>query len=81
MTASSSVFLGWRVIVWPLDINSEWHEEYGGLYGVTLPIEYLQTIETQRIDRDEIKKVALLSKIAGNERVSMIDKELLNYWK
>lgn len=61
--------------------NSEWHEEYGGLYGVTLPIEYLQTIETQRIDRDEIKKVALLSKIAGNERVSMIDKELLNYWK
>ena len=61
--------------------NLEWHEEYGGLYGVTLPIEYLQTIEAQRIDRDEIKKVALQSTIPKDEPVSPIDLKLLDYWK
>lgn len=61
--------------------NPEWHEEYGGLYGVTLPEEYLQTVERQRTDREEIKKVALLSTIAGSEPVSPIDKRLLDCWK
>lgn len=61
--------------------HPEWHEEYGGLYGVTLPIEYLKTIEMQRTDRDEIKKVALLSTIAENEQLSPIDQKLLDYWK
>ncbi len=61
--------------------NPEWHEEYGGLYGATLPMEYLQTVEKQRMDRDEIKKVALLSTIAENGAISPIDKELLRYWK
>lgn len=61
--------------------DPNWHEEYGGLYGVTLPMEYLQTLETQRTDRDEIKKIAPLSTIAENERISPIDQKLLDYWK
>lgn len=61
--------------------NPEWHEEYGGLYGVTLPIDYLQTIEMQRTDRDEIQKVALLSTVAEHELIAQIDKKLLDFWK
>lgn len=61
--------------------DPNWHEEYGGLYGVTLPIEYLKTIEMRRTDRDEIKKIALLSTLAENERISPIDQKLLDYWK
>lgn len=48
---------------------------------MTLPEEYLQTVERQRTDREEIKKVALLSTIAGSEPVSPIDKRLLDCWK
>lgn len=61
--------------------NPEWHEEYGGLYGVTLPVEYLQTMEMGRTDRDEIKKTALLSTIAENGLISPIDRKLLDYWE
>lgn len=61
--------------------NPEWHEEYGGLYGVTLSPKYLQTIEAQRMDREEIKKLSLLSKIPKQEPVSLIDKKMLDYWK
>ncbi len=49
----------------------EWHEEYGGLYGVTLPREALATIEQKQIDKDEIGEIAFYSDI--KERGGKID--------
>ncbi len=41
----------------------EWHEEYGGLYGILLSKENFDIIEKKRIDRDEIGEIAFYSDI------------------
>ena len=61
--------------------NPEWHNEYGALYSITLPREYLQTIEEYRTDREEVEKLAFYSDIKGNEKIAVIDEKLLEYWK
>ena len=61
--------------------NPEWHEEYGGLYGITLPKEYLPMIEEYRNDKEEIEKLAFYSHIKGKEEIAVIDEKLLGYWK
>ena len=61
--------------------NPEWHNEYGGLYGITLPKEYLQTIEEYRTDKEEVEKLAFYSEIKDNEKMAVIDEKLLEYWK
>lgn len=61
--------------------NSEWHEEYGGLYGITLPGEYLQIIEGTRRDRDEIGAIGLYSKLKTRaERIDEINEKLLEFY-
>ena len=60
--------------------NPEWHEEYGGLYGVTLSKEILTKIEKSREDKDEIEKLAFYSQVE-NESVAPIDEKLLEFWK
>lgn len=61
--------------------NSEWHEEYGGLYGITLPGEYLQIIEGKRRDRDEIGAIGLYSELkAREERIDEINERLLEFY-
>ena len=61
--------------------NSEWHYEYGGLYGITLPEEYLEIIEKYRTDKEEIEKLAFYKEIKGKEAIAPIDEKLLEYWK
>lgn len=61
--------------------NPEWHEEYGALYGVTLPEDSLKTIENSRTDREEIARLALYSRIQEKEAIAPIDEALLEYWK
>ena len=60
--------------------NPEWHEEYGGLYGVTLPMERLSEIERCREDKEEIEKLAFYSQVKM-EYVAPIDEKLLEFWK
>lgn len=60
--------------------NPEWHEEYGGLYGVTLPEKSLVDIERFRKDKEEIEKLAFYSQIKG-ECIAPIDEKLLEFWK
>lgn len=61
--------------------NSEWHEEYGGLYGITLPGKYLQIIEGQRRDRDEIGAIGLYSELKTRaERIDEINEKLLEFY-
>lgn len=61
--------------------NSEWHEEYGGLYGITLPREALKIIEKYRMDREEVEKLAFYSEVKKKEEpIALIDEELLKYW-
>ncbi len=60
--------------------NPEWHEEYGGLYGVTLTKEQLAEFEKSREDKEEIEKLAFYSQIK-NECVALIDEKLLEFWK
>lgn len=61
--------------------NPEWHYEYGGLYGITLPKEYLRIIEKSRTDKEEVEKLAFYSDIKGKENIALIDEKLLEYWK
>ena len=60
--------------------NPEWHEEYGGLYGITIPYEMLEVLEKYRTDKEEVEKLALYSQIKGKEKIAAIDEKLLEYW-
>lgn len=65
----------------PSYFNSKWYYEYGGLYGISLPYEYLEIIEKCRTDKEEIEKLAFYSMIKEKEKISLIDEKLLEYWK
>lgn len=60
--------------------DCNWHEEYGAIYGVTLPPEYLAVIEKRRVDREEIERLAFYQQVKGKERLALIDEKLLEYW-
>lgn len=60
----------------------EWHEEYGGLYGITLSREYLQIIEEKRQDKDEIPAISLYSELKlHSENIDEINEKLLEFYK
>lgn len=61
--------------------NPEWHNEYGGLYGITLPEEYLEIIEKYRTDKEEVEKLSFYQEIKGKEKIAPIDEKLLEFWK
>jgi len=59
----------------------EWHEEYGGLYGITLSKDALQTMEEKRRDRDEIGEIGFYSqRKAQKEAVDEINERLLEFY-
>lgn len=60
--------------------NPDWHYEYGGLYGICLPAECMESIEKSRTDREEIGKLAFYSDIRGKETIAPIDEKLIEYW-
>ncbi len=60
--------------------NPQWHEEYGALYGISLPGEMLDVIKSRRQDKEEIEKLVFYSQIK-EEPVAQIDEKLLEYWK
>ena len=60
--------------------NPEWHYEYGGLYGISLPIEYMEVINKYRTDKEEVEKLAFYSDLKGKEKIAPIDEKLLEYW-
>lgn len=61
--------------------NPEWHEEYGGLYRITLSPEALEEIEKYRTDKKELEKLAFYRDVKGKEAIAAIDEVLLGYWK
>ena len=61
--------------------NKEWREEYGGLYGITLPESMMEEIQRLREDKEEIEKLTFYSQVKGIERISEIDEKLLEYWR
>ena len=59
----------------------EWHEEYGGLYGILLSKENFDIIEKKRIDRDEIGEIAFYSDIKRRgEKIDEINEKLLEFY-
>lgn len=60
--------------------DPEWHYEYGGLYGISLPVEYMENIEKYRTDKEEVEKLAFYSDLKGKEKIAPIDEKLLEYW-
>ena len=59
----------------------DWHEEYGGLYGITLSREYMQIIEEKRHDKDEIGAIGLYSELkARAENIDEINEKLLEFY-
>lgn len=60
--------------------NPEWHEEYGALYGITLPAEMMEKIENRRTDKKEIEKLIFYSQIKEKTSIAAIDEALLKYW-
>lgn len=61
--------------------NPEWHEEYGALYGITLPESAMGEINCNRADKEEIERLAFYSQVKGVEPIAEIDEKLLEYWK
>lgn len=55
-------------------------EEYGAIYGVALPQQYLELIEEKRIDREEIEKIALLKEIPVEEEIRALDRKLTEFY-
>lgn len=60
--------------------DPEWHYEYGGLYGISLPVEYMEHINKYRTDKEEVEKLAFYSDLKGKEKIAPIDEKLLEYW-
>jgi 8-oxo-dGTP diphosphatase len=59
----------------------EWHEEYGGLYGITLSKNAIPIIEQRRKDKDEIGEIALLSDLKEREEnIDEINEKLLEFY-
>ena len=59
----------------------EWHEEYGGLYGITLSRDAIQMIEEKRHDKDEIGEIGLYSELkAREENIDEINEKLLEFY-
>ena len=61
--------------------DPQWHYEYGGIYGVTLPAGTLDVIEKSRTDREEIGRLALYGDVKGKEKIAAIDEKLLEFWR
>lgn len=55
-------------------------EEYGAIYGVSLSEEYMEIIEKNRIDREEIDKIALLNDISSDEGIRALDRKLTEFY-
>lgn len=70
-----------RLKLAPSYFSSEWREEYGGLYGITLPEEMLEVIEKYRTDKEEIEKLEFYSRINAEEKIAVMDEKLLEFWK
>lgn len=61
--------------------NREWHEEYGGLYGITLSKEMIEIIEKSRLDKDEIGEIGLYSELkARGKKIDEINERLLEFF-
>ncbi len=61
--------------------NPDWHIEYGGLYGISLPADEMENINRYRKDRKEIEKLEYYKSLREDANISEIDKKLLSYWK
>lgn len=55
-------------------------EEYGAIYGVSLSEEYMEIIEKNRIDREEIDKIALLKDVSSDEEIRALDRKLTEFY-
>ena len=60
--------------------NPEWHSEFGGLYGISLPVEAMKDIEAHRTDKEEVEKLAFYSDVKDKEPIAPIDEYLLKFW-
>ena len=61
--------------------NPEWHNEYGGLYGISLPSDSLKTIEAFRTDKEEVERLAFYNEVKDKEPIAPIDEYLLKFWE
>ncbi len=61
--------------------NHEWHDEYGGLYGIRLSVDEIPLIERERKDKDEIGEIALYSELKKRkENIDEINEKLLEFF-
>ena len=59
----------------------EWHEEYGGLYGISISKEMMKTIEERRRDKDEIGEIRCLKELKeAGEKIDGINEKLLEFY-
>lgn len=59
----------------------EWHEEYGGLYGVSIPREMLKAIGEKRRDKDEIGEIRCLRDLKKiGAKIDEINEKLLDFF-
>lgn len=59
----------------------EWHEEYGGLYGITISRKAIEKIEANRKDKDEIGEISLYSELKLRKaNIDEINEQLLQFY-
>lgn len=80
--SSDVTYLGaMRLLLKPDYFSKNERIELGGLYGITLPDAANPDDLYNRVaDKEEIKKLALYSRIKGVEPIALIDEKLLAYY-
>ena len=70
-----------RYILKPDYFSKEEREEFGGLYGITLPDVSLEELYSCIKDKNEITELKFYSEIKDKEPIALIDEKLLEYYK
>ena len=70
-----------RLLLKPDYFSKEEREEFGGLYGISLPDTSLEEIYSLIKDKNEITELKFYSQIKDQEPVALIDEKLLEYYK
>lgn len=69
-----------RYILKPDYFSKEEREEFGGLYGITLPDVSLEELYSCIKDKNEITELKFYSEIKDKEAIALIDEKLLEYY-
>ena len=69
-----------KYLLKPDYFSKEEREEFGGLYGITLPDTSLEDLYNRINDKNEITELGFYSRVKDKEPIALIDEKLLEYY-